>query len=147
MAMAPIVLLADDDDAVPILLEYAIRRSGHDIYLRRVADGDEAIQYLSRKGEFADCAKYPFPSLLLLDLKMPKVTGFEVLEWKREQPNLESLPVVIWSSSNLAQDRERAERLGAVSYFEKPMETGGFLELLECLLRYQQSVGKTPAKG
>lgn len=139
MAVAAIVLLADDDDALPILLENAIRRSGHDIYLRWVADGSEAIQYLSRTGEYADAGKYPFPSLLLLDLKMPKVTGFEVLEWKRTQPHLESLPVVIWSSSGLPSDQERAERLGAASYFVKPMETEGFMELIECLEQYQQT--------
>src|ERR1700761_5131218 len=126
MVFGSTVLLADDDDALSILLEHAIQRSGCDIFLKCVGDGNEAIQYLSRKGEYADVRKYPFPSLLLLDLKMPKVTGFEVLEWKRTQPQLEILPVVIWSSSGLPEDRERAERLGAAEYFGKPMEIEGF---------------------
>ena len=136
MAVVRTVLLADDDEALAMLLERAIHRNGDGISLKCVADGDEAIEYLSRKGQYSDDDKYPFPSLLLLDLKMPKVTGFEVLEWKRTQQHLRSLPVVIWSSSGLDADKERAERLGAVSYFVKPMETGGFAELVEYLKCY-----------
>jgi CheY-like chemotaxis protein len=138
MATASTVLLADDDDALSMLLERAIHRSGDVISLKWVGDGDEAIQYLSRTGQYADSGEYPFPSLVLLDLKMPKVTGFEVLQWKRTQPHLESLPVVIWSSSGLAEDKKRAERLGALSYFVKPMETEGFLELIEYLKCHQR---------
>ena len=138
MAAVLTVLLADDDDALSILLENAIHRGGHDVSLKWVCDGEEAIRYLSRTGEYADDGKYPFPSVLLLDLKMPKVTGFEVLEWKRTEPRLESLPVVVWSCSSLPEDKERAERLGAASYFVKPMETEGFLELIEYLKTYQR---------
>lgn len=87
----------------------------------------------SNVGEYADSEKYPFPSLVLLDLKMPRMNGFEVLEWKRNQPELDALPVVIWSSSDLAADRERAHRLGATSYFVKPMEAEGFIEIIEHL--------------
>jgi|SRR3569833_1930768 len=133
MATTTTVLLADDDDALSILLENAIHRSGQAITLTWVADGDEAIRYLSRTREFSNEHKFPFPSVLLLDLKMPKVTGFEVLEWIRTQPRLASLPVVIWSSSGLPEDKRRAETLGAISYFVKPMESAGFLELIEYL--------------
>lgn len=130
------VLLVDDDEAVSVLLEHAIKRGGHDISLKWVSDGEAAIQYLSRQGEYADPHRFPFPSLILLDLKMPKVTGFEVLEWKQMQAELEGLPVVIWSSSDLTEDRERANKLGATSYFLKPMDADGFRELVEHLERY-----------
>ena len=70
---------------------------------------------------------------MLLDLKMPRMNGFEVLEWKRLQPKLEKVPVVIWSSSCLDTDEDRALQLGASSYFIKPMETSGFVELLKSL--------------
>ncbi|HLX68197.1 MAG TPA: response regulator [Verrucomicrobiae bacterium] len=136
--MSTTMLIADDDNALPLLLEHAIEKSGHDVSLKWVPDGDVAIQYLSRQGDYADVEKYPFPSVLLLDLKMPRVTGFEVLEWKRTQPQLETLPVVIWSSSDLPEDKERARRLGATSYFVKPMETGGFMELLAYLKQFHQ---------
>lgn len=136
--MSTTVLLVDDDEAVSILLEHAIERGGHDISLKWVSDGSEAIQYLSQQGDYADSYRFPFPSLILLDLKMPKVTGFEVLEWKQTQPELEDLPVVIWSSSDLTEDRERAHRLGATSYFLKPMDTDGFRELMEHIERYHR---------
>ncbi len=134
--MPATILVADDDDALPFLLERAIEKSGYDISMEWVPDGDIAIQYLSRQGDYADIKRHPFPAVVLLDLKMPRVTGFEVLEWKRTQPQLETLPVVIWSSSHLAEDRERARKLGATSYFLKPMETGGFMELLAYLKQY-----------
>lgn len=130
------ILLVDDDEALPFLLEHAIERSHHDICIKWVSDGGAAIQYLSREGEYADRGKFPFPSLVLLDLKMPRVNGFEVLAWKQTQPQLEELPVLIWSSSDLTEDRERAHSLGAISYFLKPMDTDGFRELVEHLERY-----------
>jgi CheY-like chemotaxis protein len=138
MAPALTVLLADDDDALSILLENAIHQSGRDISVKWVTDGDEAIRYLARLEQYADDEKFPIPSLMLLDLKMPRVTGFEVLEWKLVQAHLQWLPVIIWSSSDLAADKERAERLGAAAYFVKPMESGGFLKLVEYLARYEQ---------
>lgn len=130
------LLLVDDDDALPLLLQHAIRRSGLPIELRSVGDGEEAILYLDRKGDYEDEVKYPLPSLILLDLKMPRMNGFEVLEWKRLQPQLEKVPVVIWSSSCLDADKARALQLGALSYFVKPMETNGFVALLKSLEAY-----------
>jgi CheY-like chemotaxis protein len=128
-----IVLLVDDDDSLPLLLHLAIKRSGLPIELHSVCDGDEAVQYLTRKGEYKDQVRHPFPALVLLDLKMLRMNGFEVLEWKRAQPQLEEVPVVIWSSSSLQEDRERALRLGALMYFVKPMESSGFLDLLNTI--------------
>lgn len=127
------VLLVDDDEAISLLVEHAIRRSRLEIKLCAVTDGEEAVEYLLRNGKYADAAAYPFPSLMLLDLKMPRMNGFEVLEWKRTQPQLESLPVAIWSSSDLARDIERALELGAVAFFVKPLGTEGFVELLNGL--------------
>ena len=130
------LLLIDDDDALPLLLWHAIKRSGLAIELHSVGDGEEAVLYLDRKGEYEDSVKYPVPSLILLDLKMPRMNGFEVLEWKRLQPQLEKVPVVAWSSSCLEADRVRALQLGASSYFVKPMETKGFVELVRALNAY-----------
>ena len=139
------VLLVDDDDAFSLLVAHAIRRSGLQIELHSVFDGDEAVQYLGQEGKYADSTAYPFPSLVLLDLKMPRMNGFEVLEWKRTQPQLDSLPVAIWSSSGLAADKERALGLGAVAFFEKPLRTEGFIELLNNLSVYYQLVPSAAA--
>jgi CheY-like chemotaxis protein len=130
------VLLVDDDDSLPLLLRHAIKRSGFHIQLSCVGDGDEAVKYLTRKDESDDAGKNPLPSLILLDLKMPRMSGFEVLEWKRTQPQLERIPVIIWSSSSMDRDKDLALQLGATSYFEKPMETDGFVELLKVLESY-----------
>ncbi|HLX70862.1 MAG TPA: response regulator [Verrucomicrobiae bacterium] len=129
------ILLVDDDDSLSLLLHLAIRRSGRLIQLSYVGDGQEAVAYLTPNAGTGDI-NHPLPSLILLDLKMPRMNGFEVLEWKRTQPRLEKIPVIIWSSSSLAQDKERALQLGATSYFVKPMETEGFVELLKALETY-----------
>lgn len=135
-----VILLVDDDDALPLLLQHAIKRSGLGIDLQAVGDGEEAVLYLDRKGKYEDVLKYPLPALILLDLKMPRMTGFEVLEWKRLQPQLEKVPVVIWSSSCLEADKHRGLQLGASSYYVKPMETNGFVDLLKSLETYCQVV-------
>lgn len=134
------VLLVDDDESLPVLLHLAIRRSGLPIQLSCVGDGKEAVAYLTQNAG-TDDIKHPLPSLILLDLKMPRMNGFEVLEWKRTQPQLERIPVIIWSSSSLERDKERAFQLGAVSYFLKPMETEGFMELLKALESYSDGAG------
>lgn len=129
------VLLVDDDDSLRLLLEHAIKQCGLPIELHSVGDGAEAVQYLARNGGSE------FPSLVLLDLKMPRMNGFEVLKWKRTQPQLESMPVIVWSSSCLEEDKEQALQLGAASYFVKPMETTGFVELLKALESYAHITG------
>jgi CheY-like chemotaxis protein len=133
------LLLVDDDDALPLLLQHAIKQSGLEIDLHSVGDGEEAVLYLDRKGEYEDEGKHPFPSLILLDLKMPRMNGFELLEWKRLQPQLEKVPVVAWSSSCLDADKARALQLGASSYFVKPMDTREFRTLLKSLDAYCQT--------
>lgn len=139
------VLLVDDDESISFLLKHALKRSGLAIELRSVGDGEQAVDYLTRRAEYNDDARYPIPSVILLDLKMPRMNGFEVLEWKRLQPQLEKVPVVIWSSSDLAADQERAMQLGAVSYFVKPLETAGFVDLLKALDAYCQPSAPVPA--
>lgn len=118
----PAVLLVDDDEEFLMLVRFALKKSGLQASLQYVADGDEAIRYLSHTGNFTDETKNPFPSLVLLDLKMPRVSGFQVLEWKCSQPGLSELPFVVISSSGLARDRERAASLGARAYLVKPSD-------------------------
>jgi CheY-like chemotaxis protein len=124
-----IVLLVDDDENFPLLLaEEDFRFS-----IRFVFNGEQAIHYLSGKGAYADRAKYPFPCVVLLDLNMPRVDGFEFLEWKREQSELHSLPVVVWSSSELLRDKTKAISLGARAYVSKPAEFSRLVEVVRGL--------------
>ena len=98
--------------------------------LRVVRDGEEAIAYLSGQAAYADRDRYPLPALVLLDLKMPRKSGLEVLSWLRKQPNLRHLIVVFLTSSNNAEDVRLAYEAGANSYLVKPVE---FTEMVEMI--------------
>src|ERR1051325_182367 len=114
------LLIAEDDDNDLFFLQRAFQTANVNNPLRFVRDGEEAIEYLSGIGTYADRIKFPFPYLFLLDLKMPRKTGMEVLEWLSEQPELRCLPVVVFSSSANRKDIERAYQLGANAFVVKP---------------------------
>jgi CheY-like chemotaxis protein len=125
------VLHIDDDPNDTALLQAATRKAGVQFMLQNVEDGEQAIAYLSGSGAFSDRRLFPLPSLILLDLKMPRATGLEVLKWIRKHPELGSLPVVILSGSELQDDIRQAYLGGADSYLVKPI---GF-EALVALVR------------
>jgi CheY-like chemotaxis protein len=114
-----LILMADDDQKDHQLIMRAIEMTGLRCNVHHVEDGEEAIHYLKGDNAFADRARYPLPQLLLCDIKMPKLTGFEVLQWLRRQKKLRDLPVIIMSSSNLPNDMQRAYQLGANQFFTK----------------------------
>jgi CheY-like chemotaxis protein len=132
----PIILVAEDvaDDA--LLLGLAFEAAGVNARLDFVSDGNEVIDYLSCAGRFADRKGCPLPVLLLLDLKMPRVGGFDVIKWVRMQPELRRLVIVVLSSSPLLSDVNRAYDLGANSYLEKPLGAKNLLGMIETLDRY-----------
>src|SRR6266496_1687833 len=115
-SMLPTILLVDDDDAFELFIGRALRRAEIQASLHYVSNGEECIQYLSRSGNYKDTAQFPTPSVMVLDLKMPGISGFRVLEWKRQQSHLRFIPVVVFSSSDLQQDKEFALTLGAAAY-------------------------------
>jgi CheY-like chemotaxis protein len=116
---APILLVEDNPDDV-LLLERAFRSTSIPAPIRVVEHGGVAIDYLSGLGEFADRGAHPLPALMLLDLNMPRVSGFEVLAWLRGQPKLRRLPVIVLTSSAQDDDIGRAYDLGVNSYVVKP---------------------------
>src|SRR4051794_41136268 len=130
------VLHIDDDANDTALLQAAARSADLDFRLHNVEDGERAIAYLSGVEPYGDRSMYPLPSLILLDLKMPRATGFEVLKWIRKHPELGNLPVVVLSGSELQEDVRRAYGVGANSYLVKPI---GF-EALVNLVRNITSV-------
>jgi CheY-like chemotaxis protein len=111
----------DDDDSYAVLLPRMLEKAEVRISLCFVGDGEQAIQYLSGDGKYTDRILFPFPALVLLDLRMPRVNGFEFLEWKNRNGELKSLPVAVWSSSELREDQEKARSLGALYYIVKPI--------------------------
>ncbi len=114
-----VLLVAEDDTIDAMLLERAIAKCAAPISMVHVENGDEAVQYLSGSGRYADRKQFPYPELILLDLKMPRLDGFGVLKW-RQQNHQARQPVVVFSSSALQQDIDQAYALGASSYVVKP---------------------------
>lgn len=103
-----------------LLLERVLERSGSTFLMQRVPDGEQAIAYLEGTGAFRDRTRHPLPDVLLLDLKMPRKDGFDVLRWRQQVTTAKFVPVVVFSSSNLPEDVQRAYSLGANSYVAKP---------------------------
>src|SRR5262245_12022755 len=93
------ILHIDDDPNDTVLLQAATRHAALSFSIVNVQDGDEAIEYLSGEGAYADRLRYPLPSLILLDLKMPRQTGHDVLKWIRNHPGLNKMPVIVLSGS------------------------------------------------
>jgi len=132
MATTMPVLLAEDEEDDVFLMKRAFSAVALSNPLVAVPDGQEAIWYLAGEGNYADRSRHPEPCLLLLDLKMPKVNGFEVLEWLQHHPRLrENLPVVVLSSSEQEVDVRRAFELGAHDYYVKASSFERLRELVE----------------
>jgi CheY-like chemotaxis protein len=115
------VLHIDDDPNDTELLQAAARKAQAPFILRNVEDGEQAIAYLSGLGAYADRERFRLPSLILLDLKMPCATGFEVLKWIRSRRELQQVPVIMLSGSELRDDIQQAYAAGANSYLIKPL--------------------------
>ena len=101
-----------------------------------VTDGQEAIDYLSGANRYADRNEYPLPDLMLLDIKMPRLDGFAVLDWLRKQPGLKRLPVTMFSTSDMQKDIDRAYELGANSFLVKPHQPDRMSDLVQRFEEY-----------
>src|SRR4029077_18752295 len=127
------ILVADDDAQDTMLVKMAVERASLGLKLESVRDGEEAIDYLLGKSRSATRKAHPFPKLLLLDLKMPRLNGFDVLDFVRSEPALKQLPIVIFSSSDDPKDIQRAYEGGANSYLCKPHSNEDLSALLKAL--------------
>lgn len=127
------ILQIEDEEADIFLLKHVFDKAGITSPVRAVTNGQMAIDYLAGIGVYADRSQYPLPCLVLLDLKLPKISGLEVLEWVRRQPHLRHVVVVVFSSSCLPMDLERAYELGANSYIQKPFNMDHTLEVAHLL--------------
>ena len=126
----PILLVEDDPDDV-LLIRRAMRQARLANPVSVVGDGEAAVAYLEGRGPYADRAAHPLPALVLLDLKLPRLSGFEVLSWLRAQPGLRRLPVVVLTSSDQPVDVNRAYELGANTYMVKPGSLDRLIEIVK----------------
>lgn len=139
-----IVLLVDDREDDVVLTEQAFARATVPNQLIAVRDGAEAIAYLQGEGRFVNRAEFPLPDLLLLDINMPKVDGFDVLKWVRSNPELSNLRVVMLTTSDQMNDIDKAYSLGVNSYVVKPVKFNSFVELIGFLLRFWFENSRAP---
>ena len=142
---APTVLVVEDNPTDVMLIRRAFSKANIGNPLQMVRDGDEAVQYLAGEGVFTDRAAYPLPAVMLLDLKLPRRSGLEVLQWVRGQTALRRLPVVVLTSSNQSQDVNRAYDLGANSYLVKPVEFDDLRDMLGKVNIYWIDLNKKPS--
>jgi CheY-like chemotaxis protein len=140
----PTILVAEDEDNDMLLLKRAFQKAGIRGSLKRVRDGEEAIEYVKGAARFGDRGRHPFPLMLLLDLKMPRKTGFEVLKWIRADKDLRRMIVVVLTSSREARDINRAYDLGANSYVVKPIELDDLIEVSKTLQKYWIETAECP---
>lgn len=127
------ILLVEDDPNDVLLLKYAFQQAGITNRLEVVGDGQEAIEYLTGAARFADRKQHPLPGLILLDLKLPRKNGLEVLEWVRQQPSLRGVVVIMLTSSHHPQDVDRAYELGVNSFVVKPLDIERRLQFAQLL--------------
>jgi CheY-like chemotaxis protein len=127
------ILVADDEETDRLILNLAFDSAKLPHPIVMVHDGQEVVDYLSGHGPFADRAIHALPALLLLDLKMPRMDGFEVLAWLATRSDFKDLPVAVLSSSSDDSDIQKARRLGARDYFIKPHSLSDLVNILESL--------------
>jgi len=131
------VLLVEDDLNDIFIVKRAFKQARNQSPLQVVTDGEEAINYLRGEGKYANREAHPLPRLVVMDLKMPGRSGFEVLEWiKTHGRTLRRIPVIIVSSSDEPADINRAYESGANAYMIKPMDFRAVEHLFESITRY-----------
>jgi CheY-like chemotaxis protein len=138
------VMLVEDDPNDVALTELAFEQARFSNPLHVVTDGEQAIAYLDAKVPYTDRGRFPLPILVLLDLKLPRRSGFEVLAWIRSTPILRRLPVVVLTSSAQSPDINRAYDAGANSYLVKPVAFENLLGLVQTLGLYWITTNEGP---
>jgi CheY-like chemotaxis protein len=144
MAAAPILLI-EDDPSDARLIQRAFSKLDKTVSVIRLTHGDDAVAYLAGEIPFENRAAHPMPCVVLLDIKMPRRSGFEVLNWVRRQDTpLKRMPVVVLTSSRHSADINRAYDLGANSYLSKPDTSAKLHDLVSHIQQYWVEVNEGP---
>ncbi|WGV27490.1 response regulator [Halotia branconii] len=139
------ILLIEDDSNDILFVQRAFRQVNATNPIRIVKDGDAAIDYLAGEGKYADRDRYPLPALILLDLKLPRRSGIEILEWMRQQPGIKRIPVVILTSSRESLDIDLSYDLGVNSYLVKPVRFDALAKMIAALDSYWLQINEYPS--
>jgi CheY-like chemotaxis protein len=127
----PTLLIVEDSEDDIFFIKRIFQQIAARCDLQFARDGIEAVDYLAGKGQFSDRGAYPLPTVILMDLKMPRMNGFEVLEWMQKQPDIKLIPTVVVTSSTLQEDVTRAYRLGANAVMNKPVDKDSLTQMLK----------------
>ncbi len=141
------ILIADDDPEDRMLAQEALEEALLANDLRFVEDGEELMDYLKRRGKYANPEDSPRPGMLLLDLNMPRKDGREALQEIKADPKLASIPIVILTTSRTEEDILRSYDLGASSYITKPVTFDGLVKVMLCLKTYWFEIVELPQHG
>ncbi|MBD0314886.1 MAG: response regulator [Microcoleus sp. T3-bin5] len=145
MRQTQTILLVEDNPVDVLLMQRAFRNEAFaNTSLQIVRDGDAAVFYLNGDGEYSDRDRYPLPAIILLDLKLPRRSGHEVLVWLKQHPELKRLPVVMLTSSRQTLDVKRAYDLGVNSYLVKPIGFASLLEMMQSFNEYWLNYTELP---
>ena len=140
------ILLVEDNEDDVFLMQFALKSANIANLLHVVEDGERAVEYLSGAGPYADRAQFPYPGLVFLDVKLPYMSGFDVLEWMRSGPNFKHVPVIVLTSSEEPGDLERAYALGATSYLVKSIDTKSMRDVVRGIGEYAALIGTAPER-
>ena len=138
------ILYVEDEENDVMFMRHAWKKAGLLNPLYVVTDGEQAMHYLAGEGKYANRGEHPMPFLVLLDLKLPKASGLEVLKWIREQPAIHTLQVVVLTSSNQLMDIHAAHALRANAYLIKPADAEGLAQMAASLKDFWMSKAQTP---
>jgi CheY-like chemotaxis protein len=138
------ILLVEDKPTDVMLIKRAFDKTKLANPVQVVSDGDAAVEYLSGRGAYSDRGQFPLPILILLDLKLPRRSGLEVLQWLRSQESLKRIPVVMLTSSQHDRDVNAAYDMGVNSYLVKPVDFDGLLQMLKTVNLYWIMLNESP---
>jgi CheY-like chemotaxis protein len=144
MKECPVILVAEDDEDYVLLIKQVFMKAHIPNPIHVVWNGEEAISYLKGDGKYSNRDEYPLPDIFLLDLKMPRINGFEVLKWVRAQPTLSALRILGLTSSDEIRDVNEAYQLGANSFLVKPMDFQDFTNLSRLIADFWFKASRTP---
>lgn len=130
------ILIAEDDENDILILERALRKVGFTNPFHVCRDGAEVVEYLCGEGKYADRQKYPFPRILITDLKMPKMDGLQLLRWLHDHPQCNIIPRIVLSASRQPSDVQEAYKWGVNSYLVKPGSYEQLVQMLKVVFDY-----------
>jgi CheY-like chemotaxis protein len=144
VSKTPIILLVEDLEDDVTLIRRAFGQAGLTSPLQVVRDGEQVLAYLGGTGKYANRDEFPLPDLILLDLKMPGMDGFEVLQWLRNQPGISRIAVIVLTSSDNLYDVNRAYALGANTFLVKPTDFNNYVNLTKLVSDFWINTAKLP---